>query len=245
MNQNSTCSTIALALLLGSAIHTAHATPISGIYTGTFISPVPSVPPAVASGLGTSTVSWGIPCDGFSNCRKSPGGITPPSSFAFTAEPFVTEIGIPFVLGTIRFYNGTVQPGTALDQVTLFLDGSAIAPTEYGGSENRVISIVNTPNTGDPIASADRATIPMAFFPAANEFGVLESQSAIATLLGEFREIGPNRLDVDILGFGKVISGSGFLDGFAPVAVPEPALPALFGVGLLGLAATRTRRWMV
>ncbi len=242
MKRNSRCSSIALALLLCSTVHTAQATPISGTYVGTFVSPVPSVPPAVVAGLGTGTVNWGIPCDGFSNCRKSPGGITPPSSFTFTAEPFVTEIGIPFVLGTVRFYNGTVQPGTALDQVTLFLDGSGIAPTEYGGSESRVISIVNTPNTGDPIASADRATIPMAFFPSAVEFGVFESQSAIATLLGEFKQVAPNRLDVDILGFGKVTSGGGFIDGYAPAPVPEPSVLALLSVGLLGLAATRPRR---
>lgn len=245
MNRHFINSTIALALLLGSAAHTAHATPISGTYVGKFVSPVPSVPPAVASGLGTSTVSWGIPCDGFRNCYTSPGGITPQSSLAFTAEPFVAEIGVPFVLGTIQFYNGTVQPGTALDQITLFLDGSAIAPTEYGGSESRIISIVNTPNTGDPLASADRVTIPMAWFPAANEFGVLESQSAIATLLGEFKEVGTNQLDVDILGFGKVTTGGGFLEGYAPPAVPEPSLPALLGVGLIGLAATRTRRRVV
>jgi len=73
----------------------------------------------------------------------------------------------------------------------------------------------------------------------------LESQSAIATLLGEFREVGANRLDVEILGFGMVTSGSGFLAGYPPADIPEPSIHALLGVGLLGLAATRKRRWLV
>jgi hypothetical protein len=162
----------------------------------------------------------------------SPGGITPPSSFLFTARLFVTEIGAPFVLGEILFFNGTVFPGTQIDQITLFLDGFQITPTQFAGPDTRLITIANTPHTGDPIASADRATIPMAFFPAANSFGVLESESATATLLGAFRETTPEMLALDILGFGEVTSGAGFVEGFAPHAVPEPGTWLLLSTGL-------------
>ena len=126
----------------------------------------------------------------------------------------------PLVLGEIEFLNGTIMPGTEISQVTLMLDRFQITPDQFAGSDSRIISIVNTSNTADPIASADRATIPMAFFPAANEFGVLESQSATATLLGKFSEISPELLDLNILGYGEADDPNGFLDGFAPNPVP-------------------------
>lgn len=205
----------------------AYAIPISGQYVGTFINQIPASPPSVTTGIGTNSITWGIPCDGVTNCFTSPGGITPPSGLTFTALPFVTEIGVPFVLGEIEFFNGTIMPGTEIAHVTLFLDGMQITPTLFAGSDSRDISIVNTPNTGDPIASADRVRIPMAFFPAANAFGVLESHRATATVLGQFSETSLDLLDLNILGFGQSTSSNGFLEGFAPQSVPEPGTAIL------------------
>ena len=224
---------------------TVHAVPITGSYIGTFIDPSPQSPPSVTTGMGTNSITWGVPCDGVTNCYTSPGGITPPSGFTFTAFPFITEINEPFVLGEIEFFNGTIMPGTDISQVTLSLDGFQITPTQFAGGDSRVISIVNTTNTSDPIASADRATIPFAFFPAANEFGVLESQSATATLLGEFSEPSNELLDLDILGFGEITSPNGFVEGFAPNpnSVPEPGTMFLLGSGLVGLAGFRRKKF--
>jgi len=219
-----------------------NANTVSGTYSGIFINPSPSSPPSVTTGIGTDSISWGIPCDGVTNCYTSPGGITPPSSFAFTPVPFSTEVGEPFILGELAFYNGTIMPGTEISQVTLYLNGFQITPTQFAGSDSRVISIVNTPNNADPIASADRATIPMAFFPAANEFGVLESQSSVATILGIFKEPSPDLLDLTILGYGEAKDSNGFLDGFAPNPVPVPSAVWLFGSSLLGLAGVAKRK---
>jgi hypothetical protein len=219
-----------------------HAVPISGIYSGTFIDPLPASPPSVTTGVGTNFITWGVPCDGVTNCYTSPGGITPPSSFTFTALPFSTEIGELFILGEINFFNGTIMLGTEISSITLLLDGFQITPIQFAGSDSRIISIENTPNTSDPIASADRATIPMAVFPAANTFGVLESQSATATLLGIFVEVSPELLSLNILGFGEPTNSNGFLEGFAPSPVPEPSTYMLLGSGLVGLVVWRRRK---
>jgi PEP-CTERM motif len=202
----------------------------------------------VTTGMGTNSITWGDPCDGVTNCFTSPGGITPPSGLTFTASPFITEIDEAFVLGEIEFFNGTIMPGTEISQVTLLLDGFQITPTPFAGGDSRVISIVNTANTSDPIASADRATIPFAIFPAGNEFGVLESQSATATLLGKFSEVSNELLYLDILGFGEAISPNGFVDGIAPStgapsAVPLPGTIILLGSGLVGLVGFRRKRF--
>ena len=218
-----------------------HAIPISGQYVGTFINPLLTGSSSVTTGIGTDSITWGVPCDGVTNCFTSPGGITPPSSLIFTALPFVTEIGVPFVLGDVDFYNGTVMPGTDISGITLFLDGMQITPTLFAGSDSREISIVNTPNTGDPIASADRVAIPMAFFPAANAFGVIESQSATATVLGQFSVISPDQIDLNILGFGQAMSSNGFLEGFSPQSVPEPGSIALVILGLIGVVFQRRK----
>ncbi|GJL54274.1 MAG: hypothetical protein NPIRA02_14060 [Nitrospirales bacterium] len=245
-------STIRTLIFIASLLSpmSAFAVSVNGIYSGTFINPVPPSPPSVTTGFGTSTITWGVPCDGVTNCFLGPGGaITPPSSFAFTPISFTTEIDQPFVLGEIEFFNGTIFPGTEISSATLALDSFQITPTQFAGSDIRVISIVNTPNSSDPIASADRATIPMATFPAANVFGVLESQSATATLLGKFTEVSPNSLDLNILGFSEPTSHNGFLEDFADPPgggnpIPEPSTIVLLGSGLgtLGLWRMRQQR---
>lgn len=212
---------------------------VSGQYEGTFISPTPPSPPSVTTGIGTNNVTWGIPCDGVTNCFTSPGGVTPPSSFKFTSVPFVTELNVPFVLGEIEYFNGTIFPGTEITQVTLFLDSIQISPTQFAGSDSRVITVVNTPNSSDPIASADRATIPMAFFPGADAFGVLESKSATATVLGQFSENSPELINLNILGYGEVTDGDGFLEGVAPVPLPAAVWLFAIGVGVLGSLGRR------
>ena len=236
MKMRSICLILCVIFFISLPVHAA---PISGTYVGIFTDPMPQSPPSVTTGIGTDSITWGTPCDGVTNCTTSPGGITPPSSLTFTALSFSTEIGVPFVLGELEFFNGTVMPGTEISQVTLLLDGFMITPNQFAGPDSRDISIVNTTNNDDPIASADRVTLPMAFFPAAYTFGVLESQSATATILGEFTEISPEFLDLNILGFGEATDPDGFIEDPAPV--PLPSAIWLLGCGLIGLAGIRKK----
>ncbi len=188
---------------------------ITGQYSGVFIYPTPASPPSVTTGIDTDSITWGIPCDGETNCTTIDGIVTPPSGLIFRAYPFSTEPEETFILGEIEFFNGTIQSGTEITNITLFLESVDISPAVYASSECRVISIVNTPNSSDARASADRVTIPMAFFPAADTFGVYESKSSIATILGRFSEEASGEFRFMAIGFGEVITDNGFLDGYA------------------------------
>lgn len=212
---------------------------ISGSAPGAFVLPVgPSG--RVISGVGTSTVNFGVPCNGVTNCWTSPGGITPPDRLVYQPRPFTAAIGESFVLGTIEFFNGTIMPGTEINSITLsvapIFDPSDDALPSISGT--RVINIVNTPNGADPIASADFLTIAGNPSGTASEFHVLESSSAVATILARFAaatDPAHPGVALEIVGFRNLSSGSGF------IVHPVPIPPA-FGLLVSAFAVLRCRR---
>jgi hypothetical protein len=129
--------------------------------------------------------------------------------------------------------------------------------------------LINTPNTNDPITSADSVSFSSGGFTSA--FNVLEQQSASAELFAKFvtgtitpstAPEGGKSLDVpltfantpglslQILGFGNAsqfgfVSGDNFSGGGTPQAIPEPmtALGTFTAIGL-GVVLKRTRNRM-
>jgi hypothetical protein len=80
---------------------------VDGNALGIFMNPRPST--AVVSGVGTNFFSWGIPF--FFG--------TSPSSLRFTGNAFSVQAGQFFSIGTLQYFNGTLQEGTEANQVDL------------------------------------------------------------------------------------------------------------------------------
>lgn len=190
---------LALALLLSA---TAFADT-----TGSFSGPVPACAGAVVcTGVGTSTFTWGTGDPSILSFTGNPGSITPGSSYS---------------LGTLGFYNGVINSGSGVDQITLSIT------TNYNNATNSVlplvITIVNTPNLGvDPAADADYIS-----FAGLGNFHVFEQQRATIHLF-----INEN---------GGVSVGDPSEGGFV---TPEPASIALLGTGLLGAAGSMRRKFL-
>ena len=111
-----------------------------GTDTGTFIDPEPAG--ATVTGVGTSDFTWG---DG------------DPSSLDFTGGSFDATVGVPFKLGTLVFTNGanTNDP----DSVTFEVSVDLTNVPEKNFVLDSSVTLINTPNTDDPVASADTVSL--------------------------------------------------------------------------------------
>lgn len=204
-----------------------------GSANGTFVNPAPTCPPATCSGLGSGTVSWGI---------------GEPGSLSFAGGPFAPKTSDMFKLGTLTYHNGATQGNSALDGVGLDIAMALSNIAESNFTYHTRLAITNTPNTDDPIASADFVSFVGGSFP--NTFNVLEGATAtvdlmakltptLAVVAGAVGDKDPDGLaipsslgfQVELLGFANPSSG-GFV---STVPAPMSALVLLFGVGSLAL----------
>jgi hypothetical protein len=115
-----------------------------GTDTATFVNPDPASAPV--NGVGTSTFSWGV---------AQPDQ----SSLSFSGGAFDTSPNTPFKLGKLTFHNGEIASGTGANSVTLDVSMNFTNVPEKNFDLNIPLTLVNTPNTTDPIASADYVTI--------------------------------------------------------------------------------------
>lgn len=237
---------------------------ISGDPTsGTFLNPEPTCPPATCPGIGTDSITWGVAVPG------APGG--KPNSLSFTGSSFSTQIGQPFVLGTLDYFNGSVEVGSEINAVDLSLNSIIDIPAldieNLSINDLRRISIINTLNNSDPLKSADFLSIaPAPGLGIGNNFHVLEGAMATATLLGRITEEKVEAtagIDIDALlppspdapigsqpaqqRFVLEILGFGEVvdgDGFiTSTSVPEPTSTlGLLALGTLGAGAALKRK---
>jgi hypothetical protein len=201
---------------------------------GVFSGPAPSCPPATCSGLGTDTVNWGI---------GQPGGLQ------FVGNDFAPVVGDVFKLGTLYYLNGATQVGSAIDGIDLDIAMSFTNVAEANFSYHSRLTIVNTPNTDDPVASADYVYFSVGGFP--YSFNVFEGGLASVDVMAKLTPVlgltpgglGSGNADKDpdvvldprvsgfqvsLIGFANP-SGEGFVQ-----TVPEPGTWCLFLLGLGG-----------
>ena len=223
---------LAALVLYGLSAANANAIPIAGSSSASFNNPT-GPGGMIVTGVGTSSFTWG---DG------SAFG-SPPSALNFSGTTFSTNTETFFDIGAVTYFNGTIAAGTQADSVDLQLALIFTTPSGISESFTYLLSLINTPNTGDPNASADIVQFPSVLpaqsfttggitysvglevgvvtgsgFSSQTTFSVLESASATATLRG-------------------IVTAEG-----VPQVIPEPATLALFGIGLVGLGLARRRK---
>ncbi len=220
----------AVLVIYGLNIASVHAIPISGTTSGIFSNPA-GPGGMVVSGVGTSSFTWGSGFDG-----------SPPSSLDFSGTSFATNTGTFFDIGEISYFNGTIALDSEASSVDFDVTLNFTTPGGISETFTYLLSLVNTPNTSDAVASADIVQFPGALptasftangttyslglevgvvsgsgFSSQTTFSVLEGSSATATLRG-------------------IVTSQG-----VPQALPEPSTIALIGLGLLGMSLVRKR----
>ncbi|GCA73413.1 hypothetical protein MiTe_00228 [Microcystis aeruginosa NIES-2520] len=195
----------------------------TGTVTGYFDNPI-TIPGSVYTGIGTNTIEWGTPFNDSSFTNQL--SFTP---FNFTDQPK----GQDFVAGLLYYRNGTIPLSTRIDGVDLIINTTSSDP-DFTQTLPLKITIVNTPNVADPIASAD--FIYFTDFPDRGSFRVLEGEETYVKVITQFNSL-------DLVGFGAVGDPlKGFLSpstGPNPFpAVPEPSsILGLLALGLLGMGS--------
>ena len=196
--------------------------------------------PAVVSGVGTSSFSWGT---------------GEPSSLSFASTTFDTTPRTKFKIGTLTFHNGTIDATSGADSVDFNAAINFTNIPELNFSLNTKLTLVNTPNVAGALqASADQVSLGSYGYT----FNVLEGATAsvdvMATLntslAGSPGGIGANGADYapTSLTAGPTFTlgdislanptGGGFIS-----QVPEPTTGLLMLAGLGALwNARRARR---
>lgn len=242
MTCSATAAAVALLLGIGMPTDPARAASVSiTSVTGTWTSAT-SDPAGGVSGIGTSSISWGIP--------TTTGGPQSGYVFAGAAPPaFPVVANTPFQLGTFTHNNNPIfAPSLTAATLNVQINGSvdstpfsATSIFSFTHNETPNNPTQQNPNCCDDIVTAitnpsgttsvtvDNVAYVFAFSSfmvgdtPLSQFFTHEGQSNVASLFGSFIE----RSQIE-----------------PPSEVPIPAALPLFasGLGLLGLAGWRKRR---
>ena len=133
-----------------------------GTNNATFFNPGPAS--ATVSGVGSNNFGWGI---------------GDPSSLSFASVAFDTAPNTPFKLGTLSFHNGVIARNSGATSVDFKVSVQFDNVPEKNFDLSTTFTLINTPNTNDPIASADTVTLGSYGF----SFNVLEQATATVDLM--------------------------------------------------------------
>jgi hypothetical protein len=192
----------------------------------------------VVSGVGTSSFAWGV---------------GQPSQLSFAPKSFNPKPNEVFSIGTFDYFNGTIFGGTEANSIDLLLAFTFDNAIENNQHLSANLSLINTLNTFDPIASADSVSFTSGGFTSA--FNVFEGASASADLYAKFVSgsvipssvpgnsgkslVSPlgfpyiSTLGIEVLGFGDAsdfgfIEGDDFSGGNSPNPVPGAVVDVAF-----------------
>jgi hypothetical protein len=209
-----------------------------GTTTGSFTNPGPAS--ATVTGVGSSRFSWGT---------------GDPSSLTFSSTAFDTLPNTAFKLGTLTYRNGTIGTNTGASKVQFNAGLHFANIPEKDFDISSTFNLINTPNTSDPIASADIVSIGDWGYT----FNVLEGATATVDIMAMLStgitgtasgiergaalfnqnafDPSPN-FSLNIVGLFNPTT-----NGFVTTTVPLPSTLALLicGYGLFGFARTSFR----
>jgi len=130
---------VAVLTLSGSV----QAAAVEGVTSGVFQNPVYEVNGApFGVGIGTNSFAWGDP-------------VTAKSSLTFTGTTFAADFGEVFSVGTLDFFNGSIEKLTGASEVELVGTMVFTAPTGAVESVTADFQLINSFDTDDPVESAD------------------------------------------------------------------------------------------
>ncbi|MBB4153733.1 hypothetical protein GGQ80_001639 [Sphingomonas jinjuensis] len=223
--------TFAAAIALSAAVIASPAmAAVQGTTTATFSDAKPTT--AVYTGMGTNAITWGTATSGSQVNRLTFGANT----------PFSATLGQQFKIGSISYYNGTIENGTELTSVGLNLAFNFADPAIGAFTKSFTLGLTSTPNTGTADQNADFVTFPS--FNTTDTFTV-NGQAYQFKLLGLTNVVGDGFLSSNASQFNVREGGNASADVFGILsAVPEPTTWAmmLVGFGMVGASARYRRR---
>jgi hypothetical protein len=132
-------------------------TTFQGDANGVFAAPAGGV----TSGVGSNFFTWGVGQPDVSSLRFDGTSFSVTTPTGYVLGP-VAQAGRPtFSIGTLTYHNGTIASGTGSSGVRLDTTVRLTAPVAAGPTTFPAqLALINTPNSADPVSSADIVNLP-------------------------------------------------------------------------------------
>jgi protein with PEP-CTERM/exosortase system signal len=177
---------------------------------------------------GSRAFEWGTAAAGFTTSRLD----FVPTTFSGV------QTGQYFSLGDLTYRNGEIYAGTEAKSVDLLTYLTFTSPNGITGTYNFDLTLINTVNTGDPVASADTVLLsaytPTTFFTSG---GVNYSLSVGLGTLSGFSSTNEFIVREGRSATTKIV---GIVTAQTPSSVPDTSSTlALLGMAVVGLGGLR------